>query len=73
LVAAMGASLIKGLFIGIGAFAVGLLYFYALSLSILVVLKNDMPWYLVVAAWLFLFGVLYYEKSLDRKLKSGVI
>jgi hypothetical protein len=69
----MGGSIIKGLFVGVGAFAVGLLYFYALSLSIVVVLKNDMPWYVVVAAWLFLFGVLYYEKSLDRKLKSGVI
>ncbi len=69
----MGGSIIKGLFVGVGAFAVGLLYFYALSLSIVVVLKNDMPWYIVVAAWLFLFGVLYYEKSLDRKLKSGVI
>ncbi|HKO08068.1 MAG TPA: hypothetical protein VJ487_10170 [Alphaproteobacteria bacterium] len=69
----MGASLVKGLFVGVGAFAVGLLYFYALSLSIVVVLKKDMPWYVVVAAWLFLFGVLYYEKSLDRKLKSGVI
>jgi hypothetical protein len=69
----MGGSIVKGLFVGVGAFAVGLLYFYALSLSIVVVLKNDMPWYVVVAAWLFLFGVLYYEKSLDRKLKSGVI
>jgi hypothetical protein len=69
----MTGSIVKGLFVGVGAFAVGLLYFYALSLSIVVVLKNDMPWYLVVAAWLFLFGVLYYEKSLDRKLKSGVI
>ncbi len=69
----MGGSIIKGLFVGVGAFAVGLLYFYALSLSIVVVLKNDMPWYIVVAAWLFLFGVLYYEKSLDQKLKSGVI
>ncbi|HXQ65186.1 MAG: hypothetical protein ACHQRJ_04230 [Alphaproteobacteria bacterium] len=69
----MGGSIIKGLFVGVGAFAVGLLYFYALSLSIVVVLKKDMPWYVVVAAWLFLFGVLYYEKSLDRKLKSGVI
>ena len=69
----MGGSIIKGLFVGVGAFAVGLLYFYALSLSIVVVLKNDMPWYVVVAAWLFLFGVLYYEKSLDQKLKSGVI
>ncbi|HYB55826.1 MAG TPA: hypothetical protein VEK12_06620 [Alphaproteobacteria bacterium] len=69
----MGGSIIKGLFVGVGAFAVGLLYFYALSLSIVVVLKNDMPWYVVAAAWLFLFGVLYYEKSLDQKLKSGVI
>jgi len=69
----MTGSLVKGLFVGVGAFAVGLLYFYALSLSIVVVLKNDMAWYLVAAAWLFLFGVLYYEKSLDRKLKSGVI
>ncbi|MGO8867743.1 MAG: hypothetical protein ACLQME_14690 [Alphaproteobacteria bacterium] len=69
----MAGSIIKGLFVGVGAFAVGLLYFYALSLSIVVVLKNDMPWYVVVAAWLFLFGVLYYEKSLDQKLKSGVI
>jgi len=69
----MAGSIIKGLFVGVGAFAVGLLYFYALSLSIIVVLQNDMPWYVVVAAWLFLFGVLYYEKSLDQKLKSGVI
>jgi len=69
----MTGSIVKGLFVGVGAFAVGLLYFYALSLSIVVVLKSDMPWYLVAGAWLFLFGVLYYEKSLDRKLKSGVI
>jgi hypothetical protein len=69
----MGPSVVRGLFVGVGAFAVGLLYFYALSLSIIVVLKNDMPWYLVAGAWLFLFGVLYYEKSLDRKLKSGVL
>jgi len=69
----MGASLIKGLFIGVGAFTVGLLYFYALSLSIIVVLNNDMHWYVVVAAWLFLFSMLYYERSYDQKLKSGVI
>ena len=69
----MGASLVKGLFVGVGAFAIGLLYFYALSLSVVVVLKSDMPWYVVVGAWIFLFGVLYYEKGLDRRLKSGVI
>ena len=69
----MGTSLLSGLFVGVGAFAIGLLYFYALSLSVVVVLKNDMPWYFVAGAWAFLFGVLYYEKALDRRLKSGVI
>ncbi|HUI17681.1 MAG TPA: hypothetical protein VL244_08460 [Alphaproteobacteria bacterium] len=69
----MGPGIVKGLFVGVGAFAIGLLYFYALSLSVIVVLKNDMPWYVVVGAWIFLFGVLYYEKGLDRKLKSGVL
>jgi len=69
----MGSGLIKGLFVGVGAFAIGLLYFYALSLSVIVVLKHDMPWFVVVGAWIFLFGVLYYEKALDRRLKSGVL
>jgi hypothetical protein len=70
---AMGPGIVRGLFVGVGAFAIGLLYFYALSLSVIVVLKNDMPWYIVVGAWIFLLGVLYYEKALDRKLKSGVL
>ncbi len=69
----MGPGIIKGLFVGVGAFAICLLYFYALSLSVIVVVKNDMPWYVVVGAWIFLFAVLYYEKGLDRKLKSGVL
>ena len=69
----MGPGIVRGLFVGVGAFAIGLLYFYALSLSVIVVLKNDMPWYIVVGAWIFLLGVLYYEKALDRKLKSGVL
>lgn len=69
----MGPSLAKGLFVGVGAFTVGLLYFYALGLSVVVVLRNDMPWYFIAGGWAFFACALYVESFLERKLKSGVI
>ena len=69
----MGASLVKELFVGAGMFTVGLLYFYALGLSVIVVRQNDLPWYFIAGGWTLFAGVLYYEKLLDQKLKAGVI
>ncbi len=69
----MAASLVKELFVGAGVFTVGLLYFYALSLSVIVVHQNDMPLYFIAGGWALFAGVLYYEKLLDQKLKAGVI
>ncbi len=66
-------NVVAGLFVGVGVFAICLLYFYALSLSIIVVLNGGLPWYIVVGAWLLLFGVLYYEKRLDQKLRTSGI
>ncbi|HKO07812.1 MAG: hypothetical protein ACHQRJ_19670 [Alphaproteobacteria bacterium] len=60
------------IFVGVGAFAIGLLYFYVLTLSILVTFWGLMSWWLVVAGWILLFAVLYGEKYINQKIgQSG--
>jgi hypothetical protein len=56
-------SMFKKLFVGVSAFAVALLYFYALSLSISIVWNDLVPWYIVLAAWGIVSAVLYEEKE----------
>jgi len=58
------------IFVGVGAFAVAMLYFYVLLLSILVTYWGLLPWWVVAAGWVLLFVVLYGEKYV--KQKTGV-
>jgi len=65
-VVAMRASDMN-IFVGVGAFALGLLYFYVLTLSILVTFWGLLPWWFVAVGWLLLFAVLYGEKHVEQK------
>jgi len=56
-------SFFRRLFVGVSAFAAGLLYFFALSLSITVVWSGIAPWYAILGAWTILSLVLYEEKQ----------
>ena len=58
---------IKHVFVGVSTFAVGLLYFYALALSIVVALTGTLPWYLVAGAWVIISVVLIYAKDREGK------
>ncbi|MGO8866985.1 MAG: hypothetical protein ACLQME_10835 [Alphaproteobacteria bacterium] len=58
------------IFVGVGVFAVTMLYFYVLLLSILVTFWGLLPWWFVAAGWVLLFAVLYGEKYV--KQKTGV-
>jgi hypothetical protein len=56
-------SKLRNVFVGVSTFAVGLLYFYALALSVVVALTNVVPWYLVIGAWVIISVVLFYAKD----------
>ena len=58
---------IRSVFVGVSTFAVGLLYFYALALSIVVALTGAIPWYLVAGAWVIISLVLVYAKDREAK------
>ena len=60
------------IFVGVGAFALGLLYFYVLTLSIFVTYWDLLPWWFVAAGWLLLFAVLYGEKYVKQKTGLSV-
>jgi len=62
-------SQLKNVFVGVSTFAVGLLYFYALALSVVVALTNVVPWYLVAGAWVIISIVLFYAK--DRSASAS--
>ena len=62
----MRASVIS-IFLGVGVFALGLLYFYVLVLSIVVTLSGLLSWWFVAAGWVLLFAVLYGEKYVKQK------
>ena len=55
------------IFVGVGTFAVAMLYFYVLTLSVIVTLWGMLSWWFVAAGWLILFAVLYGEKYLREK------
>jgi hypothetical protein len=60
------------IFVGVGAFAIGMLYFYVLTLSILVTFWGLLSWWFVAAGWVLLFAVLYGEKYINQKIgQSG--
>ncbi|HYB56528.1 MAG TPA: hypothetical protein VEK12_10180 [Alphaproteobacteria bacterium] len=60
------------IFVGVGAFAVAMLYFYVLLLSILVTYWGLLPWWVVAAGWVLLFVVLYGEKYVRQKTGVSV-
>jgi hypothetical protein len=60
---------IKTLFVGVSTFAVALLYFYSLALSVVVAFTETLPWYVVLGGWLIISAVLYFAK--DRSPTSG--
>jgi len=60
---------IRHLFVGVSTFAVALLYFYALALSIVVAFTGAIAWYFVLGGWLIISAVLYFVK--DRSAKLG--
>jgi hypothetical protein len=62
----MRASVIS-VFLGVGTFALGLLYFYVLVLSIVVTISGLLSWWFVAAGWVLLFAVLYGEKYVKQK------
>jgi hypothetical protein len=66
----MGGSDLK-LFVGVGTFAVALLYFYVLVLSIVVIVWGLLPGWFVAAGWVLLFAVLVGEKYINRKIDQG--
>ncbi len=55
------------MFIGVGTFAVAMLYFYVLTLSVLVTFWGMLSWWFVAAGWLLLFIVLYGEKYVNER------
>ena len=60
---------LKRVFVGVSTFAVGLLYFYALALSVVVALTNTVPWYLILGAWVIISILLFYAK--DRSASAS--
>ena len=55
------------IFEGVGTFAVALLYFYVLALSIAVIFSGLLPVWFVIAGWVLLFAVLYGEKYVKQR------
>jgi len=68
--AAMGASDMN-IFVGVGAFAIGLLYFYVLVLSIVVTLSGSLSGWFVVAGWVLLVVVLFGERHIHQKIERS--
>jgi hypothetical protein len=56
-------SMLKKLFVGVSAFALAILYFYALGLSITIVWSGLAPWYVVLGAWTIISAVLFEERE----------
>ncbi len=54
---------VRNVFVGVSTFAVALLYFYALALSVIIALSGIFPWYIVAGAWVVVSAVLYYAKE----------
>jgi len=59
------------IFVGVGAFAVGLLYFYVLTLSVIATWSCLLSWWFVASGWVLLFAVLYGEKYLTQRDPAG--
>ena len=55
------------IFVAVGVFAVGLLYFYVLVLSIAVTFSGLMPGWFVASGWVLLLAVLFGEQYTERK------
>lgn len=55
-------------FVGIGTFAITMLYFYVLALSIVVMNWGLLPGWFVAAGWALLFAELYGEKYVNAKI-----
>jgi len=68
--AAMGASDMN-IFVGVGAFAIGLLYFYVLVPSIVVTLSGSLSGWFVVAGWVLLVVVLFVERYIHQKIERS--
>jgi len=62
---------LANLMLGAGTFGVALLYFYALALSIVAIVKGALPEYLVVAAWAVVSLVLYISYHRRRQGSSA--
>jgi len=54
---------VRNVFVGVSTFAVALLYFYSLALSVIIALSGILPWYVVIGAWIIVSAVLYYVKD----------
>ncbi|MFI5022847.1 MAG: hypothetical protein ACHQRJ_14505 [Alphaproteobacteria bacterium] len=61
------------IFVGVGMFAVAMLYFYVLFLSIVVTYWGLLSWWFVAAGWVLLFAVLYGEKYVKKKTGLSVV
>ncbi|MFI5023855.1 MAG: hypothetical protein ACHQRJ_19665 [Alphaproteobacteria bacterium] len=59
------------IFVGVGAFAIGLLYFYVLVLSIVVTLSGTLSGWFVVAGWVLLVVVLFGERYIHQKMERS--
>jgi hypothetical protein len=55
-------------FVGVGTFAIAILYFYVLTLSIVVLYWGLLPGWFIVAGWVLLCAVLYSEKYVNQKI-----
>jgi len=60
------------IFVGVGVFAVTMLYFYVLFLSIVVTYWGLLSWWFVAAGWALLFAVLYGEKYVKEKTGASI-
>jgi hypothetical protein len=66
----MGASDMN-IFVGVGAFAIGLLYFYVLVLSIVVTLSGSLSGWFVVGGWVLLVVVLFGERYIHQRIEQS--
>ena len=56
------------MFVGVRTFAITMLYFYVLVLSIVVMCWGFLPGWFVAAGWVLLFAELYGEKYVGSKI-----